>query len=285
MEPVLALAYRNMLIYFRDRQSVLFSLMGVLVVVMLYLLFLRTMLIDSFPGYDGMDGLIDAWVLSGILGIVPVTTCAGCLQPMVGDRAAGRDRDILVTPMTPRQIAGGWIIGTFAVGCIMSVVTLAISVAYLAATGCPLSTIGILGCIVLIVPSSLSASAIMYALSCRMGSTGAFSGLFVVISVLIGFLAGIYMPMGTMPDAMQVIGTLVPASHMAALFRDALASDAFDHVFTGASADEITDFRHDMGFDLDLNGFVFGHEAMLAYVLAVSALFFIVTAIGMRRRT
>lgn len=274
-----------MLIYFRDRQSVLFSLMGVLVVVMLYLLFLRTMLIDSFPGYDGMEGLIDAWVLSGILGIVPVTTCAGCLQPMVGDRAAGRDRDILVTPMTPWQIAGGWIIGTFAVGCIMSIVTLAISIAYLAVTGCPLSTIGILGCIVLIVPSSLSASAIMYALSCRMSSTGAFSGLFVVISVLIGFLTGIYMPMGTMPDAMQVIGTLVPASHMAALFRDALASDAFDHVFTGASADEITDFRHDMGFDLDLNGFVFGHEAMLAYVLAVSALFFIVTAIGMRRRT
>ena len=41
MNGMTALAYRNTLCYFRDRSSVLFSLMGVLVVVMIYLLFLR----------------------------------------------------------------------------------------------------------------------------------------------------------------------------------------------------------------------------------------------------
>ena len=47
MDPSLALAKRNMLCYFRDRENVFFSLMGVLIVVLLYLIFLRDMLIGS----------------------------------------------------------------------------------------------------------------------------------------------------------------------------------------------------------------------------------------------
>ncbi len=74
MNASLALAKRNALCYFRDRQSVFFSLMGVLIVVLLYLLFLRNMLIEPYSDMPGMGNLIDAWVLSGILGIVPVTT-------------------------------------------------------------------------------------------------------------------------------------------------------------------------------------------------------------------
>ena len=94
MNPSVALAKRNVLCYIRDRQSVLFSLMGVLIVVLLYLLFLRNMLIESYPDLPGMDNLVDVWVMSGILGIVPVTTCAGALQTMVEDRTGGRDRDM-----------------------------------------------------------------------------------------------------------------------------------------------------------------------------------------------
>ena len=77
MDPSLALAKRNILCYLRDRESVFFSLMGVLIVVLLYLIFLRDMLISNWPDMPGIGNLIDAWVMAGILGIVPVTTCAG----------------------------------------------------------------------------------------------------------------------------------------------------------------------------------------------------------------
>ena len=83
MNDMLSLAKRNVLCYFRDRSSVFFSLMSVIIVILLYLLFLRDMLISANPPIDGMDRLVDAWVLSGILGIIPVTTCAGALQTMV----------------------------------------------------------------------------------------------------------------------------------------------------------------------------------------------------------
>lgn len=284
MSAMMSLARRNVLCYFRDRASVVFSLMAVIIVVMLYLLFLRNMLVESYPDMEGMPQLIDAWVLSGILGIVPVTTSAGSLQTMVEDRAGGRVRDILVTPMTSAQIAGGYIISTFIVGLVMSAITLAVCVAYLAATGCPLSASGIGMSAVLLIPSSLSGSIVVYAITSFLRSTGAFSGFFTVVSVLIGFLAGIYMPMGTMPAAMQTIGTLVPASHMAALFRDSLAGDALDGVFAGAPAETLDSFRAEMGFDLSLGGFQFDAGTSMLYVLGITALFFVIAVMGLRRR-
>ncbi|MBQ8179717.1 MAG: ABC transporter permease [Candidatus Methanomethylophilaceae archaeon] len=284
MSGMLALAWRNSLCYFRDRASVVFSLMGVLVVVLLYLLFLRNMLIDAYPDLPGMDGLIDAWVLSGILGIVSVTTSAGSLQTMIEDRANGRSRDILVTPMTPSQIAGGYILSTFIVGFVMSLVTMVLSLAYLVATGCPLDAVDVVVCITLLVPSALSGSIVIYAITSFMRSTGAFSGFFTIVSVLIGFLAGIYMPMGTMPGAMQVVGTLVPASHMAMLFRQNLCGGAMDDVFTGAPAETVDAFRSDMGFELSLGDFTFTPETSLLYVAAVTLLFFAIAVVGIRRR-
>lgn len=284
MSAMMCLARRNVLCYFRDRASVVFSLMAVIIVVMLYLLFLRNMLVESYPDMEGMSQLIDAWVLAGILGIVPVTTSAGSLQTMVEDRAGGRVRDILVTPMTPAQIAGGYIISTFIVGLAMSAITLAVCVAYLAATGCPLSASGVGMSAVLLIPSSLSGSIVVYAMTSFLRSTGAFSGFFTVVSVLIGFLAGIYMPMGTMPAAMQTIGTLVPASHMAALFRDSLAGDALDSVFAGAPAETLDSFRSEMGFDLSLGGLQFDAGTSMLYVLGITALFFVIAVMGLKRR-
>lgn len=284
MSAVIALAKRNTLCYFRDRGSVFFSLMAVLIVVMLYLLFLRNMLIESNPDIPGMDGLVDAWVMAGILGIVPVTTSAGALQTLVMDRESGRIRDFLVTPVSPAAFAAGNILSTFTVGLAMSAITLALCLAYLVATGCPLSASGVGLSAVLLVPSALSASIIMYAICSFIRTTGAFSGLFVVVSVLIGFLCGIYMPMGTMPSGMQTVGTMVPASHMGALFRDLLAGDALDSAFAGAPSDTVGTFRSDMGFDLSLGGFQFDAATSLLYVAAVTAVFFAVAVVAIRLR-
>ena len=284
MDPSLALAKRCILIYFRDKQSVFFSLMGVLVVVMIYLLFLRDMLISSYPDMPGMGNLVDAWVLSGILGIVPVTTCAGALQTMMDDKVRKRDRDILVSPMTPSRIAAGYVLSTFAVGLIMGFLTFVLCLIYLAATGCPLSLGGVAASLILLIPSALSASIIMYAITSFLRSSGAFSGLFTVVSVLMGFLAGIYMPMGTMPSVMQTIGTLVPASHMAALFRNGLASDALDRAMGSLPAEEFTQFRTDMGFDLSLGGFEFSAMTMILYVLGITLIFFVIASVKAGRR-
>ncbi len=283
MSGVSSLVKRNVICFFRDRSSVAFSLMAVMIMIILYLLFLRNTLLESNPG-EGMDSMMDAWVMAGIIAIIPVTASAGCLQVMVEDRANGRIRDILVTPMSSVQMASGHIISTFLVSLIMSLIAFVICLACLFATGCPMSAEGVLASVVLMLPSSLSGAIIIYAITSFIRSAGAFTGFFTVVSVVIGFLAGIYMPMGTMPEAMRVIGTLLPATQMASLFRNSMAGEALDQAFAGAPAEALDEFRTDMGFDLSIFGFDFDFVSSLCYVVAVSAVFFIIAAIGMRRR-
>ena len=290
MNDILALAKRNCLCYFRDRASVVFSLMGALIVILLYLIFLRNMLIDSFVselpmGDRGAIGdLVDAWVLSGILAIVPVLTSAGALQTMIRDRADGRYRDSMMTSMTPAGLSAAYVLSTYAVGQIMSLVTFIISIAYLAAVGCCLSVSGIMLTLALTVPSSISGSIIVYALVSWIRSEGAFSGFFTVLSVLIGFLTGIYMPIGTMGTAMQTVSCLVPATHFSALFRQTLAGEAFDRVMIGAPASQIAELRFDMGFDLKLFGTDFSPLMCWIFIIIVTVVFFAIAVAVSRRK-
>ena len=281
MNDVLALVKRNCLCYFRDRASVFFSLMGVLIVILLYLIFLKDMLVDSFVKEisDAVDRAsvkeyVDAWVMAGILAIVSVTTSAGSLQTMINDKVSGKDRDTMMTSLSPAKISAAYVLSTFAVGQIMSVITFAIAVGYLVAIGSELSASGILLTFLLTIPASLSGSIIIYALTCRLRSEGAFSGFYTVLSVLIGFLTGIYMPLGTMSKGMQTIGSLMPATHVAALIRQTLSRESFDKIMVGAPADVYDEVWFDMGYRIELFGIEFTPAMSVIYVIVVTLAFF-----------
>jgi multidrug/hemolysin transport system permease protein len=288
MNGTLMLAKRNCLCFFRDRASVFFSFMAAFIVILLYLLFLRDILIDSvmngyleMVSYDQVARLIDSWVMAGLLGIVSVTCSAGSLQCMVDDRISGKNMDFLITSAKPYQLACSYILSTFFVGLILSAVTLAIALIFLGATGCILEISSVLMCIALLIPSVLSGSIIMFALISFIKSQGAFSGFFTVLSTMIGFLTGIYMPMGNMPEAMQVVGSLMPATHMAALFRQNLCSGSMNDVFGQYDS---TEFRHEMGMDLSVGGFDFTPETSILYVIGVTAIFFLIAAYMMKKK-
>ena len=285
MNGMMSLARRNVICYFRNAGAVLGSLMAVIIVLLLFLLFLREMLLtQSEAPVEGMGNLIDSWVMAGILGIIPVTTAAGCLQTMIEDRVNGRERDLLVTPMKPRTMAWGYVLSTSMVTVIMSVLAFVISLIYLAATGCPMGTEDILMSALLIVPSSLSGAIIVYAIVSFIKSTTMFSVFNVLVGILIGFLAGVYMPMTRLGTGVQFVGTLLPATQMASLFRLQLCDGVISDIFEGAPQDVVDGFMVDQGITLQLGDFTFTPEMSMLYVVGVTALFFIIAVIGIRKR-
>jgi multidrug/hemolysin transport system permease protein len=284
MSSVVSFAKRCCLLYFRDKGAVFFSLMASLIVVMLYLLFLRDSLISGNEGIKDMGHLVDAWVLSGILGITAVTCSAGALQTMVTDRSDGKVSDFKVTPMGPYQLAAGYVLSTFIVGLIMSYAILAIAVAYMAMTGCPISVSGTIISAVLVIPAALSGSVIMFTISTFIKTVGAFSGMYTVVSVAIGFITGIYVPFGSMPSVIGSSAVFVPATQMSSLFRKYLAGEAMDNSMEGAAAETVAEFRTDMGFDLFIGDTEFTVLMSLLYVLAVTAVFFLIAVWSVRRK-
>ena len=281
MRTVLALVKRNCICFFRDRANVAFSLMAAGIVVMLYLFVLRDMMISDNAGLPDVANLMDAWVLAGIAGIVSVTSCMGALQTMNTDRAEGKDTDFLVTPAGQWRLALGYILGTFVSAFLFTLIILAGSLLFLVATGCPLDAVNVALAVLLTIPASLSGCIIMYALTSFVKSTGGFASFFSIVSVAIGFLTGIYIPMGSMPEGMQVVGTLMPATHMSSIFRDLIAGGALDQSFAGMDS---TEFRADMGFDLSLWGYQFDVVTSLLYVFGVTAAFLVVAILLVKKR-
>ncbi len=281
MKALLALVKRNCLCFLRDRTNVIFSFMAALIVVMLYMFVLRDMMISSYPHLKNVENLVDSWVLAGIAGITGVTSSMGALQIMNTDRHEGRDADFEVTPAGEWRMAFGYILSAFATAFIFSVAILVLSFIFLAATGCPLSPVNMLLAVLLAIPSALSGCAIMYALTSFIKSPGGYSGFYTIVSVAIGFLTGIYIPMGQMPDAMQVFGSVIPATHISSIFRQLISGEALDVSFAGADA---TQFRLDMGFDLKIGGFAFDALSSLLYVIGVSVALLVVSIFIAKKR-
>jgi multidrug/hemolysin transport system permease protein len=222
--------------------------------------------------------------MAGILAIVSVTTSAGSLQTMISDRVSGKDRDTMMTSLSPAKISAACVLSTFLVGQIMSLIAFVIAIGYLAMTGCEMSGTGIAQTLLLTVPASLSGAIIVYTLTCRMRSEGAFSGFSTVLGVLIGFLTGIYMPLGTMSDGMQTIGSMMPATHIAALMRQALSTEAFNKIMIGAPPETYDEIWYTMGYQIKLFGMEFSPLMSVLYVIIVTAVFFGIAVVLNKRK-
>lgn len=190
--------------------------------------------------------------------------------------------DVLVTPMNPYKVAFGHIISTFVCGFMMSIIVLTVGLVYLFATGCPLTAQGILLTILLTVPAALSGCTIMYAITSLIKSVGAFSGMFTTVSVLIGFVTGIYMPLSVMPGPIQTVSVFVPATQMASVLREVLAGEALGGL--GMTGPELAEFRSDLGFDLGIGGFQFTPAISILYTMAVALVFFLISVMLVKRR-
>ena len=80
------------------------------------------------------------------------------------------------------------------------------------------------------------------------------------MGTLIGFVTGIYLPVGQLPDAVGWIVKLFPVSHAAVLFRQVMMAGPMETSFAGAPASAVAEFEEMMGVS-----FHFGDTLLPAY--------------------
>ena len=108
--------------------------MGAIIVIALYILFLGDVWTDSLD-VEGSRYLMDSWIMSGVLAITSITATMGAFGTFVDDRAKGIIRDFNASPVKKYEMAGGYILSTFIIGIIMSLVALIFAEAYIVASG------------------------------------------------------------------------------------------------------------------------------------------------------
>ncbi|HJX01583.1 MAG TPA: hypothetical protein VJ348_00230, partial [Candidatus Humimicrobiaceae bacterium] len=109
-------------------------------------------------------------------------------------------------------------------------------------------------------------------------SSNAFSVASSIIGTLIGFLTGIYIPIGQFPPAVQAVIKSFPISHAASLFRQIMMEAPMSKAFANAPAEAVAGFERTMGIT-----FFFGDKGLSPLinilVLIVTGAVFLVLAI------
>ncbi len=270
-----SLIERNLKVFFRDRTSVFFSLLAVLMILLLYMLFLGDVMMSDFRGVPGAKALSDSWIMSGILAVISVTTVLGAFGTMVDDRAHHIIKDFSASPLSRGKLAGSYIVSAFTVGALMTLLAFALSEAYIVARGgTPLSLAQTGAMIALIFLSALSNTAMLAFLVSFLKSQTAFGTASSLVGTLIGFLAGIYLPVGMLPSAIQMLVKLVPVSHAALLMRNVMMAAPMKEVFAGAPDATAAAFENSMGLSYSIGGTEISAVVSVLILVCAAVLFY-----------
>lgn len=240
MRVVLDIMGRNLRLFFRDRLNVFFSLLGALIVFLLYTLFLAnlqtTSITSAFPQADTADvrGFVDSWMFGGIVAMTSITTSLGALSVFVEDAASGRFRDFLVSPVRRGQLVLGYLLATVVIALIMTLIVLGVSLVYLGfVDGVTLGIPEILTTVGWIVLSCVAFAALWAFVASFIRTTGAFSALATIVGTVIGFLAGAFIAVGLFPEAVRNVVNALPFAQSAMLMRREFTADTLSTLVGG----------------------------------------------------
>lgn len=229
---------RNIIIYFRDKISVFFSLLSTIIVLILMIAFLgdanveSTLMVfenDSAIAHEYASRLIAIWTISGIIVVNAVSISMSLIGNMVRDEESGRLVGFFVAPVNRAIFVAGYIISAIFVAFIMCLITFGISQIYLYLIGGEVVSLAIfIKTIVIILAIVFSSAAFLFLCATFIHSSSAYSGFSTVIGTLIGFFAAIYVPYGAMPSLIQKSIKFIPAFQGSSAIRELLTSKELD---------------------------------------------------------
>lgn len=241
MKGFIGLTKRNMLVYFKDRQAVIFSLLTSIIVFTLYMLFLRNMYVDMLnKSLDGLtdliqsedvEGFVNGFLLAGIMGSALITVPYNSLSTLVGDKERKIDFDILATPIKRGMIILSYFVAAALSTCIMTSLIMAVGLTAIQIMGnLYLSVSTILCCFGVVIIGSISATAFFIIFMMFFKSTSASGAFFGILSAASGFVIGAYIPVSEFSGSVQTVCNFFPASHVTVMIRKMLLGGVLDHM-------------------------------------------------------
>ena len=287
MRGILGLIKRNLLLFFKDWQSILFSLLTSIIVLVLYLLFLKGTFVsamqsamEQYPGLVSMiaekdiDMFANLLLLTGILGSAMISVPFSCITTLVRDRASKVDYDILATPLKRGQIIFAYFVSAVLSSTLLTGFILAIGLVGISLQGdTHLNAIQLVRAFLVVALGSISASAIFMIIVLFFKTVSACEAFFGILSAASGFMIGAYIPISQFSDGVQTVCNLFPASQITILLRNILLNGLLEHINTSlAGTDQgmfVLSLKEYFTFQAKLfNGYL-DMNKMLEYILGV----------------
>ncbi len=286
---LIRLIKRNILIYCRDRSNIFFSLLSMLVIIGLMVVFLGKMNADSVVNLLNQYGsqrdsaldrsnaeqLVMLWTLAGIVVVNSITITLSMVGIMVEDEAQNRLSSFYVAPVSRRVFVFSYVIAAIIMGIIMCTLTVIIGEAYIVGTGGIMLSYKVMGTVFLyIILNVFTSASMVFLIANFVHSQSAFGALSTIIGTLVGFVAGIYLPIGMLPEKIQSVLKCFPLLHGCSFLRQLLTKDILTTTFAGYPQELVEGYREAMGISIVYQGEAIPVTLQVAFMV-ISGIIFI----------
>lgn len=276
---------RNLKIYFQDKAAVFFSMLSVIIIFALYIFFIGDSISSGLKFLPHPNRLMRGWMLAGMLASASITTSLGAYGVMISDRENKTIKDFYSSPVSRRQIAGGYIITGFIISIIMSIFTLIFGEIYMGMIGGAVLDMDILlklfGVIVL---SAFASSAIASFIISFLKTNSAYSAASMIVGTLIGFLVGAYIPIGNLPENVQWLVKYFPCAHSAVLYRQLLMESSIKENFANQPTAVLKETKEILGVVFVYNGHTASAWMSVAALLITGVVFYLLAVLVLIRK-
>jgi len=280
-----ALIKRNIKLYYKDKINIFLSLLSVLIIIGLFVLVLGDMVLTSWmEDLEQPEVLMYSWLAAGVVAVAAITIATGAFDVVVGDRVKKINKGFYVSPVKRREIVSGYILGGFMVVAFMTLVIFLLwSLYILWIGGAALSIVGYLQALGVILLSSFMGTAIVLFIASLIKSHSAFNTVATILGTLMGFLMGIYFPIGALPEAVQTAVRLFPPAHGGMLLRRIIMAPAMEQSFYGIPVEVVEEFEETMGMVFRFGEFEFTPLMSVMLMLGTAAVFYGLSVLNMRK--
>lgn len=285
MKIVGSLVARNLRLYFRDRALVFYSFLSVLIIIGLYALFLGDVMVSSVEHAADTTAharfMVDSWIMSGLVLVNAVNVPLMVLDIMVEDRATGRLRDFMASPVRRSHLVAGYLGASWIIGVLMELVTIVLAELYVTARGGELlAPDKMLEAVLVSALCVISYSSVFFFIAQFLRSPSAFSSLCTIVGTLIGFVGGIYIPIGSLPGNVQSVMKAIPVTHSVTLLREIFVSAPLADLLKGAPQSVRDGFARQFGVQLAYGGKVMPDGWLILITLFTGVIFFVLSVIA-----
>lgn len=220
-------------IYFKDKSVFLSSLITPLILLLLFVTFLKNVYVDSLKAQipDGMiisqsalNGFAGSWLISSILATSCITIAFCANMIMVQDKVTGSYKDLTITPVKKSILSLSYYLSTALVTAIVCYSAFGIGLIYLAFTGFYLSFADICFVVLDIALLVLFGTALSSIVCMFLKSQGAISAVATLVSSVYGFICGAYMPLSQFSAGLRNTLMFLPGTYGTGLLRKHMMS-------------------------------------------------------------
>jgi multidrug/hemolysin transport system permease protein len=249
---------RNIKKFFRDKGSLLFFLLSVVIVICFNILFLSKLQMQSIQALAGNNvshkdsmGLIHIWFMAGLLPVAAFTSAFCVSSVLPSDYENRKTRDFRCSSGGSMVYPLSVVMGSFLLSFLIGIVFFAGYSIYIYLSFRHLFTVmQIMKIVGVLALSAFMGAVIMSFIASLFSNIILFASAGIIVEVMIGLLSGVYIPVGIFPEFIQNMIWISPFGNATALFRQILMKDSMTGIFKGVEEDKLDQYNLFYGIDM-----------------------------------